>query len=140
MRLPAAISGRCRRGPDPGAPSAVSVRCGVDNIGPANELTVFWFYGFPTAADERVRAEARRRAAAAGDCATDTPALGSWRSGTDPVGLMLCFDDSGNQSWLEWTYTHEGVLATAYARNRASAPLFEWWREISPVLVAPASP
>jgi class 3 adenylate cyclase len=136
-RLPPSLARGCRAGPDPGAPSAVALTCPVVNVSEPSQMTIYWFYGFPTAADDRVRADASGRTISGGDCAEEPSAFGSWRNGTEPVGLVLCFPDSANQAWLEWTYSTDGISAIALARDRAWRPLVDWWKQIAPVLIGP---
>jgi hypothetical protein len=109
----------------------------VTNADEPTAFTIYWFHGFPTTADDRVRAEGRRRGVPDGDCASNESAIAPWRSGTDAVGLLLCFADTANEAWIEWTYSRDGILVTALARDRASRSLFAWWRQVAPVLVAP---
>jgi hypothetical protein len=65
------------------------------------------------------------------NCRDNKPTLGEWQStnskGQRNSGRLLCYVDSDNDSWVEWTDNTHKIYAFAIREGKDIGALYEWW-------------
>ena len=100
-----------------------------------------------TEMDDAFQVNVNNKAAPEGECATDHLGVGSYTTGGEPAGQVLCYlveraesefsEHLSDQSHIEWTDENASIYAHAIRNDLGDLSLYEWWLTSSgPVLPA----
>jgi class 3 adenylate cyclase len=107
----------------------------VCQLEPGQGATTLYFEKIPDGAqlDAAYTDVINRNGATKGDCKKDPKAYQQWTLPDVYAGWLVCYQD-GQGSWVDWTYSGEGLYAQATRPDSNSAGLLNWWNQVAPFL------